>query len=256
MGVMGVLIVVICSFILIVFGLVLLRVKTGNKFEIKNSDILLALIPIFLWLFITGKIERIRVAEVEIVRAFREASQSAIAPEVTSLNGLPVEAVRAVPRGGTGEIPRLVAMRAEALVFRLGHGEYSGPVINKYLTDLTKYPFLRYIVIADPSEKLVGIADARKLASIFQGPTYPYSPQDFAEWINSSDIKAIKQLPDFVGVEDAINKTTNKRVALEQMESLNVETLPVIDEEGRFVGIVDRTRLAASLIIDVARQIE
>ena len=36
--------------------LVALRAKTGNKIDIRNSDVVLALVPVALWLFLTGKI--------------------------------------------------------------------------------------------------------------------------------------------------------------------------------------------------------
>jgi CBS-domain-containing membrane protein len=40
------------------------------------------------------------------------------------------------------------------------------------------------------------------------------------------------------------------------MERLKMGTLPVIDSNKRFVGMVDRTQLTASLIIDVAKKLE
>ena len=40
------------------------------------------------------------------------------------------------------------------------------------------------------------------------------------------------------------------------MEKLNIDTLPVVDKEGKFTGIVDRARLTASLIIEVADKLK
>jgi hypothetical protein len=40
------------------------------------------------------------------------------------------------------------------------------------------------------------------------------------------------------------------------MESMNVDTLPVVNKDKRFVGIVNRSRLTASLIIDVANELK
>ncbi len=252
---MEVLILAIGGFLVILFVLVLLRVKTGNRFEIKNSDIILALIPIALWLLLTGKIQKFEFGELKIETAFVKASQSGIAPQVTALK-LPVEDVRMDPKAGIEEIPRLIEKETEALVFRLGYGGYWGPAIQQYLDELLKFPFLKYIIIEKEDGKLVGTVGARELTSILQAPGSGYTPDDFAHWINSSNLQLLERLPGFVSAKDAINKDTNKQLALERMESLNIEALPVIDKEGRFVGIVDRSRLTASLIIDVARQIK
>jgi CBS-domain-containing membrane protein len=56
--------------------------------------------------------------------------------------------------------------------------------------------------------------------------------------------------------ESAVTEKTDKTQALQLMESLNVDTLPVIDKNRRFVGIVNRSRLTASLIVDVAKELK
>lgn len=251
---MKVLIIVIGIFILILFGLILLRVKTGNKFEIKNSDIILALIPIVLWLLLTGKIKKFGLGPFTMEAAFVEASRSAIAPQITALK-LPIEDVRMDQKTGIEEIPRLIERKTEALVFQLGYGGYWGPAIAKYLYELVNSGFLKYIIIEKDDGKLVGILSARELANILLVSDPRYTPKDFADWIYSSNVQALARLPTFVSAKNAINEDTNKQLALERMESLNIQTLPVIDKEGRFVGIVGRSRLTTSLIIDVARRI-
>ena len=40
-----------------------------------------------------------------------------------------------------------------------------------------------------------------------------------------------------------------------RMESLDVQTLPVVDETGQFVGIVDRSKLTASILIEIAEKV-
>lgn len=63
-------------------------------------------------------------------------------------------------------------------------------------------------------------------------------------------------MPGFVGARDAIRQNQNKRQALELMENLNTSLLPVLDEAGSFKGIVDRSRLVASLLIDVTGDLQ
>ena len=40
------------------------------------------------------------------------------------------------------------------------------------------------------------------------------------------------------------------------MEILEAEALPVADEGGRFVGVVDRGRITAAMLIEISRQLE
>jgi len=40
------------------------------------------------------------------------------------------------------------------------------------------------------------------------------------------------------------------------MESLKVDWLPVVDKDGHVVGVVDQSRLPASLILDVSNRLQ
>ena len=71
--------------IALVTGLALLRARTGNKFDIKTSDIALALVPVALWMLLTDKVKELTVGDVKIVTAFREASASPVENQVTPL---------------------------------------------------------------------------------------------------------------------------------------------------------------------------
>ncbi|WP_456403406.1 hypothetical protein, partial [Hydrogenimonas sp.] len=62
--------------------------------------------------------------------------------------------------------------------------------------------------------------------------------------------------PGFIALENAITEKTDKRSALQLMDRLDRDFLPVVDETKRFVGVVKRSRLTASLIVDVANRIE
>ncbi|PYM26353.1 MAG: hypothetical protein DMD78_04495 [Candidatus Rokuibacteriota bacterium] len=47
-------------FVVLLAVLVALRVWTGNRIEVKTPDMVLALVPIGLWLFVSGKASRRR----------------------------------------------------------------------------------------------------------------------------------------------------------------------------------------------------
>jgi hypothetical protein len=100
------------------------------------------------------------------------------------------------------------------------------------------------------------MANARELTALFETQRPPYTATDFAEWLNRGDGEALARLPGFIGRQHALNEQTDKRQALQRMEVLNLDTLPVVQEKERFSGIVDRSRLTASLLIDVANNLE
>jgi len=53
-----------------------------------------------------------------------------------------------------------------------------------------------------------------------------------------------------------VRKGTDKFEALLKMEELNVDWLPAVNDQQRFAGIVERSRLMASLLIDVTQSLK
>ena len=79
--------------------------------------------------------------------------------------------------------------------------------------------------------------------------------EDFAQWLNDADRKALSQLRGFIGCKEAIQPEDSKRKALGIMEQLEVEALPVIEQQ-QFIGVVNRNRLVSSLIIEVVERLQ
>lgn len=236
--------------IALVAVLTALRARTGNKFDIKTSDIALALVPVALWMLFTDRIKELTVGDVKIVTAFREASASPVKNQVTPL---PVADVRMDPKEGVGQIPALLRKRTEALSFRLGYGGYYGPAIADYLARLSQSPTFRYVVVTESDGKFLGMIDARQLSALLAGSGN--QADEFAHHLNRNDAAAIAGMSGFIPRGKAITKDVDKREALVQMESLDVQVLPVVDDAGRFVGIVDRSKLTASILIEIAEKV-
>jgi len=243
------------AFVVIIAGMMVLRWKIGANFEVRNSDILLAIVPVALWLVLTGKIQKLEFGEFKIEAAFVEASKESISNQVTELS-LPLETLRLDPKEGVEQLPRLLEKKTEGLYFQLGYGGYYGPAIQEYLDVLTRSPYLKYLVFIDQQKKFAALADARQLYAILTAPNRPFDAGKFADWVRRSDLASLAGLPGFVGVENAIRRDANKQTVLEKMEKLDRDILPVMGEDGSFAGIVDRSRLTASLIIDVANKVK
>lgn len=131
-------------FVAIIAVILALRTTIWRTFEIKNSDIMIALVPIALWLFMTDRIHALQVGDVKIERALK----TPVAADVKRVD-LPVDAVRASEKGAVTNIPRLISERTEALVFRLGASGYVGAAIEQYVRDLSKLPSFKYVIFDD-----------------------------------------------------------------------------------------------------------
>jgi len=240
------------------------RARTGGKYEIKTIDLVLVIMPLLVLLFITGRIQRFGFAgvEIETAQAFVRASEESIKSQVSQ--GAPVtidKVVRTVSqesKAGVGKIPELIKSRTEALKFRLKHGGYWGPAIRKYFESLGAYSFLKYAIIYNPDGTLFGVYNARDLLQYFREKGVGVYDK-FAKSLNNGgkkDREGLKVLPGFISADAAVTEEDNKRSVLEKMEAQKRETLPVVDSKGHFVGMVDRSRLVASLMIDIAKNLE
>jgi len=245
----------IISFVAILGLLIWLRVRS-NQFEVKPTEVVVAVLPVAIFLFATGKIQKVEVGGVKVETAIVNASASAITTQVQPLKGLSTEPLQIDPKSGVEVIPQLIEKKTQGLMFRLGRGGYYGAAIVQYLVTLTKQPFLRYIIIENSDSTFFAIADARALAELLSNDHPPFSADEFASWLDNSDKGALKQLPGFISADNAVNEKADRGQALSTMENLNVDNLPVVNGSGRFVGIVNRSQLTASLILDVTKELK
>src|SRR6266849_4934017 len=226
--------------------LVWLRAGSGNRIDIKNSDVVLALVPVALWLFLTGKIQEFGFGEVKIVAAFKVATKAPVDNQISKV--LPVDAVPIYEKGGSDEIPRAIKNKSQALSFRLGRNYYSGRAILQYLDELTQYPYLRYVVVNNPDDTFFGLADARQLAAILRSaervaesaasphpvaageqtpmgerPGPRLTAQHLADWLNAGNKAELETLPGFIAAANALDQKADRQKALERMNTLDAQ---------------------------------
>jgi hypothetical protein len=227
--------------ITVLVGVVALRSATAGKVVITLNDAIIAAIAVALALLISGKLTKIVVgSEGVTIETTRDAILSSAAqPIAQQVNALPVAPVEQAMKGGIAEIPEMVRQRVQGLDFMLNFGGYDQTILKTYLETLTRYDFFRYIILLNPGS----------------GETF----LDFALLLNrASDADKLKlaQLPSFVPSSDAVTKKSDKRDVLDRMEKSGRDWLPVVNAQGQLDGIVDRSRLTASMILDVTNQLK
>ncbi len=242
------------GFLVVLILLAVFRAKTGGKYEIKTSDIALALVPLILLLLQSGKIKELTIGDIKIVlNAVEEASNASIQPQVTKL---PIEAVRADPKGDLMEIPNLLKKKSQALGFTLRHGGYYAPAIIEYLEALTQSTSFKYVVINNPDGSFYGMIDGRQLYTLMRGQSDAYGRYDFARAVNTGDTTQLAAMPGILRARDALTTQTNTKDALQALNTLDVQTLPALNQQGAFIGVVDRSKLSASMLIEIAQRLE
>lgn len=254
-------------FFLLLAGIVLvvasirLRVAFDGKYEIKALDLVLIVIPLILFGVATGKIKDIEFLGIKTDLSQLTAEANAeIANQVSKvavITKVPdsqisdlVDTSAGTPKSGVREVPRLIREKTEVLSFSLGETRYLGTATRTYFDRLYDSSYLRYIVINKSDSSLFGMYAAADLV-----PTLrlrgDQGYDDFANWLNTGQEAELTELRGFVPAASAVTKGTSKREALMKMAELDRASLPVIDEDSRFVGTVDRAKLTASLILAV-----
>jgi hypothetical protein len=231
-----------------------IRTWSGNQIEVRLNDALIAVIVAAVLLFMSGRIGEFALGTqgLTVKAAIITASTRKIDQQVAAL---PVVEVKMEEKGATSDIPNVVRRQIPALDFVLGSNRYAPDATRQYLETLINYPFFRFVVFLNKDKSVFGMIDARKLSALLHDQGSGLSFQDFSMLVNRGEAPEqarIKALPGFVPASDAVKRTTEKRGVLERMEKLGADWLPVLKDDGSFDGVVDRSRLTASLILDVA----
>jgi CBS domain-containing protein len=248
----------------LVVGSFLVRVLSSGKHEIKTIDLVFLVVPLLLVGLATGKLKGVDMfgVKADLSELWTAAAQAKIAKQVAPAASVTVQdvvqVVEMATKGGAQELQRLIERRTEALEFKLGHGGYYAPAIRTYLEALSGTSYLRVIVVDKPDGTLFGAYSAPDLLGYLRvAGSEGY--ERLQRLLNSGSDTATAELatlPGFVGAGDAVTATTSKRDALARMEKLDADSLPVVDEQGRFAGTVERTKLTASLILAVTDKVE
>ncbi|MBD3223448.1 MAG: hypothetical protein GF313_01860 [Caldithrix sp.] len=249
--------------IALLIGSILLRVISKGKYEIKTIDLVFIIIPLLFAGLISGKIKGLDIfgIKTDFSDLFNAAANQRIEQQVSSVPVSPVsdavEMIEAGEKRGLEEIPRLIEQKTEALAFQLAYGGYYGRAIKEYLNDLYGSSYLKYVIINNPDGTLFGMYNAVDLIAYLR--TMGDSGYDrFERMLNDGDSRArawLARTPGFIPVDEAVDVTMSKRNALKNMEKSGLTVLPVINEQNKFIGTINREQLTTSLILTVTNNI-
>ena len=249
--------------VVLVVGSILLRVFSEGKHEIKTIDLVFIIVPLMFVGLATGKLRGLDIfgVKADLSELWAKAADTKIQQQISTVPVSPVkdaiEMIETAPKRGINEIPSLIRQGTQALVFELGMGGYYGPAIKKYFDDLYGSSYLRYVVINHSDGTLFGMYDAADLIAYLR-TLGKAGYKNFEGKLNQGDEQAkdwLTRLPSFVSSDKAVTADTSKRVALQAMEELKLDSLPVRDSVGRFIGTVERAKLTTGLILAVTQKL-
>lgn len=228
----------------------LLRKKIGKDYEIKNTDILIGIIPLALWLLLTGKVTNFEYGDLKITSAFAEANNQPITETITDVYK---RNLTSAEKGSIYELRRILESKPEALIFYSGQNRYASEVMEEYLRTLSAST-LKYLIVKNMSDDFIGIVSVDQFMSQTLSDNPTIEPYEFVEWLNRGQDEKYSQIEGFITMDQSLNETMTKIEALEAMEELNKKFLPVVAQR-KFVGIIERGELSTSLLMDVSRNL-
>jgi CBS domain len=241
----------------------MLRVFTQGKYEIKTIDLVFIVVPLLFVGLATGKLRGLDLfgVKADLSELWAKAADTQIEQQVSTVPVSPISdaiaMVETAEKRGVNDIPRLIEQRTQALAFRLGMGGYYGQAIRRYFDDLYGSSYLRYVVVNHADGRLFGLYEAADLIAYLR-TLGDNGYAEFERMLNRGDEQAqqwLARLPGFVSAEHAVSPDTSKRAALQAMENLDQDALPVTDPAGRLVGTVERAKLTSSLILAVTERL-
>lgn len=230
-------------FFLILAVLVLVQWKTNGGFKIETSWLGIALAPAVIWLLATGQL-----SEFSGFGLGFKLKQASAKPFSLNVDGDRIQPVSVKTGGkeGLSQIPKLERERIAALSFTLyRQGYYADYAIREYLERLTRHEFFKYVVFEDSNGRFQGLVPARRLLEFMRTENV-----DVARIIEEG---AVDRLPGLIRA--SVPESSDKKDALEVMERARVSRLPVVDPQERFVGILERDKLASSILLQLVAEL-
>jgi CBS domain-containing protein len=244
------------AFAIVVFAVVfasLVALRVNHKgWDPRLSDAVIALIPIVVWLVVSGQLKELKFGTEGFTADFREAVAKKIGPSVKEL--LPIQSLRADEKGDLSALGAIIKKKDQILTFVLGN-KYVLDIAKEYFTQLTQQPFFRFVEFQQNGGALYGLVDARTLFG------YLKTDDDWKKFIwaisetNENNMAYLSALPGYVGASLAVTGTATKSDVLEKMEAEHTDWLPVTNPDGSLKGIVERSAILAGLVLDLNKEL-
>jgi hypothetical protein len=242
--------------------LVGLRAVNREKFGVTTADAAIAAVPVVIGLLVCGSIGNVKFGAdgIEVSRAIETAGSK---PAWQLRTDLRIEHVSVGGRQtlqtaaqANDRVDDLIKRGTPIIVFAMHEG-HSPDAVQVYLKRLMPEPFFRYVIINDQNGRFFGWMPAPAVMSDLaqRAPGEDKEAElarQISDWLNTSNENGFRTLPGFV--ERVLDDSTPRLAALKLMDQDAATALPFV-VDGEFRGIVDRSQLLTSMVLDICSQV-
>jgi len=244
---------IIIVFFLLLVLIVLIKRKTGNTLAVSNTDIILALLPIVIFLLLSDKIKSLQFGDLKIETAFKNAQNKNIEKQISEIQ---FKTLTSFNKGTLFELDEKLKSKPEALKFIVGYPNYDYYVVEEYLRRLSSST-VKYIVFESAGHEFIAMITLYDLNNQLLDDVSQTSNKirAFTDFLTTNNINALKSLRGILTYENSANETTLKKEALKKMQVANSSFIPVTDNNRKLLGIIEDSKLTSSLLLDISNSI-
>ncbi len=216
--------------------------KLNKEFKIETSWLALGLAPVVIWLLSTQQLSEFSGFGLDF--KLREATAK---PVSVKLEGdlIEPEQISADEKEGLSKIRSFVQRQVSAVTLKTDRrGYYNNDAVQRYLVELTRYPFFKYVLFATQEGEFVGLVGGIRLLHEMQN-----NGLDVVSLLEAGDVSKVPGI-----TQVSIAAGNSKRVALQLMDRNGLSELPVVNEQGKFIGVVERDKITSSIVAQLVSQ--
>lgn len=226
-------------FFLILTLIAVVHYRINKEFKIETSWLALSLAPVVIWLLATQQLSEF--SGFGLAFKLKEVTASEVSLKVDG-NAISPEKISSDEKGSIGKIESFKRDRVAAVTLVVGkQNYYNDRAIQKYLRELTPLSFFKYVLFENQAGEFRGVISADKLYEDMLAGNV-----DLVASIESGDISGI----DGIRAISTPSGST-KQESLQLMDRHGLSELPVVDEFGKFVGVVERDKITSSIVAEL-----
>jgi hypothetical protein len=230
------------AFFVILGALGALNLKINKVFKIEATWIAVALAPVIIWLLTTDRLTEMAGFGLEL--KLKRAASEPIEERLKPLEPVELEADQ---KAGADRLEQMVRNQTPVMTLQLERLDYyRADAIEAYLDRLTGHGFFKYVVFENADRSFAGLASGEAMLGRVRA-----EGSAFVERIEAGDLTAWPEV-----VTQSVPRSGTQQDALAALRSgAEVQAVPVVDDQRRFVGVVYPDRILADILAElVARQ--
>jgi hypothetical protein len=141
--------------------------------------------------------------------------------------------------------PRLKSDEPVLMTMTLGNN-YIKDEVTGYLDALSRFPRFRLVALVDASGEFLGCMTPPELSGLMRSPLLA---QGFLNAIKDDDAREVFRYPGTL--KEVMLRTETNTQALSRMTALKLDTMALVDDRQRLLGVVEREQLVSKLLLSL-----